>query len=253
MALLVERKIIDKESFVFIDEPEAHLHPAWQVVMAESLFELAKGGVNVVIATHSADILKWLEVHIKKNPDDESLVALNKFPSNDVETDEQDFRDKIAGYQTRVDQAFRGFIHGWLMNSLDKFLEPIKVAGKSMGNKYKAYKMDSNVANNNMRKMVGLGTCHCCDYFLPNDNSITLIEETQLLKTVEDIREEYDYLNDKDKKDVVNVRIREEIQLKAYGAMLVLCRLAAKCANAKQLFRDKKYHFWLVARQHKFR
>ena len=116
-----------------------------------------------------------------------------------------------------------------------------------MGNKYKAYKMDSNVANNNMRKMVGLGTCHCCDYFLPNDNSITLIEETQLLKTVEDIREEYDYLNDKDKKDVVNVRIREEIQLKAYGAMLVLCRLAAKCANAKQLFRDKKYHFWLVA------
>ena len=133
------------------------------------------------------------------------------------------------------------------MNSLDKFLEPIKVAGKSIGNKYKAYKMDSTVANNNMRKMVGLGTCHCCDYFRLNDNSITLIEETQLLKTVEDIREEYDYLNDKDKKDVVNVRIREEIQLKAYGAMLVLCRLAAKCASVKQLFQDKKYHFWLVA------
>ena len=106
LALLVERKIIDKESFVFIDEPEAHLHPAWQVVMAESLFELAKGGVNVVIATHSADILKWLEVHIKKNPDDESLVALNKFPCDGGETDEQDFRDKIAAIKQELTKPF---------------------------------------------------------------------------------------------------------------------------------------------------
>ena len=68
LALLIEQKVLDKDSFLFIDEPEAHLHPAWQVVMAESLFELAKGGVNVVIATHSADILKWLEVHVKRIP-----------------------------------------------------------------------------------------------------------------------------------------------------------------------------------------
>ena len=52
LALLIERKVLDKGTFLFIDEPEAHLHPAWQVIMAETLFELAKGGVNVVIATH---------------------------------------------------------------------------------------------------------------------------------------------------------------------------------------------------------
>ena len=106
LALLIERKVLDKNSVLFIDEPEAHLHPAWQVYMAEILFELAKGGVNVVIATHSADILKWLEVHIKKNPDDEGLVALNKFPSNGVEADDQDFSDKIAAIKQELTRPF---------------------------------------------------------------------------------------------------------------------------------------------------
>ena len=80
LALLIERKVLDKGTFLFIDEPEAHLHTAWQVTMAETFFELCKRGVNVVIATHSADILQWLDVHVKKNPDDEQLIALNQFP-----------------------------------------------------------------------------------------------------------------------------------------------------------------------------
>ena len=106
LALLIERKILDEDSFLFIDEPEAHLHPGWQVFMAETLFELAKRGVNVVIATHSADILKWLEVHVKKNPNDESLIALNKFPANGSENGEQDFNDKIAAIKQELTKPF---------------------------------------------------------------------------------------------------------------------------------------------------
>jgi len=106
LALLIERKILDRESFLFIDEPEAHLHPAWQVVMAEALFELAKGGANVVIATHSADILKWLEVHIKKHPEDEKLVALNKFPVDGDDPVEQDFDCKIAAIKGELTEPF---------------------------------------------------------------------------------------------------------------------------------------------------
>lgn len=106
LALLIERKVIDKGAFLFIDEPEAHLHPSWQVIMAETLFELAKGGVNVVIATHSVDILKWLEVHVKKNPDDEPLVALNKFPINSQEMEGQDFNDKVAAIKRELTEPF---------------------------------------------------------------------------------------------------------------------------------------------------
>ncbi len=79
LALLIEKNILDKNTFLFIDEPEAHLHPAWQVEMADTLFKLAEAGVHVVIATHSSEILKWLEVHVRKDPKAKEIIALNHF------------------------------------------------------------------------------------------------------------------------------------------------------------------------------
>ena len=79
LSLLLERNIVDKDTYVFIDEPESNLHPEWQVKMAETLYELARAGVNVVLATHSIDILKRLEIYAKEDPDAEELVAVNHF------------------------------------------------------------------------------------------------------------------------------------------------------------------------------
>ena len=106
LALLIRLGKVEKDTFLIIEEPEAYLHPAWQVVMAETLFGLAKGGVNVVISTYSADILKWLEVRIKKNPEDESLVALNKFPLGWPESEDWDFKDKIASIKQELTKPF---------------------------------------------------------------------------------------------------------------------------------------------------
>jgi len=106
LALLIERNVLDKGAFLFIDEPEAHLHPAWQVIMAETLFELAQQGVNVVIATHSVDILKWIEVRTKKHPEDKQLIALNHFTLDGVESDEEDFEVKLAGIKKGLTEPF---------------------------------------------------------------------------------------------------------------------------------------------------
>ena len=105
LALLIERKALDTDSMIFIDEPEAHLHPAWQVFMAESLFELARQGVHVVIATHSIDILKWLEVHVKKNPRDKDFIALNQFPSPTIESN-YDFEEKLSSIKHKLSEPF---------------------------------------------------------------------------------------------------------------------------------------------------
>ena len=104
LALLIERKIIDQGTVLFIDEPEAHLHPAWQVLMAEALFRLARAGVKVVVATHSLDILKWLEVWVKKNPDDEKIVALNQFPV--LNGDDEPFDQKMAKIKKDLTKPF---------------------------------------------------------------------------------------------------------------------------------------------------
>jgi len=105
LALLIERKVLDEDAFIFIDEPEAHLHPAWQVIMAETLFELSRRGVHVVIATHSVDILKWLEVHVKNNPDDETRIALNQFPP-DGDGPDEDFATQMAKIKQELTQPF---------------------------------------------------------------------------------------------------------------------------------------------------
>ena len=105
LALLIEHKVLDEDSFLFIDEPEAHLHPAWQVIMAETLLELAKGGVHVVIATHSIDVLKWLEVHVKENPEDKELIALNRFPVQSQQ-DTGNFDDEMAKILEELTEPF---------------------------------------------------------------------------------------------------------------------------------------------------
>ena len=108
LALLIERKILDENSFIFIDEPEAHLHPAWQVLMAATLFELAKKGVHVVIATHSIDILKWVDVHVKKNPNDRKYIALNRFNQlpKSGGIDDDNFDDKLAAIKEELIKPF---------------------------------------------------------------------------------------------------------------------------------------------------
>jgi predicted ATPase len=63
---LLKYNIITAGSFIFIDEPETNLHPDWQVKLVDVLLLLAQGGVNIVITTHSSDLVKALEVKIKK-------------------------------------------------------------------------------------------------------------------------------------------------------------------------------------------
>ncbi len=103
LALLIEKKILDKNTFLFIDEPEAHLHPAWQVEMVESLFKLAEAGVHVIIATHSAEILKWLEVHVKENPEAKEMIELNHFHKDgNVESNGRDFDERLNTIQKEL-------------------------------------------------------------------------------------------------------------------------------------------------------
>jgi len=63
---LLKHNVITEGSFVFIDEPETNLHPDWQVILMQVLLILAQAGVNIVITTHSTDLLKALEVNLKK-------------------------------------------------------------------------------------------------------------------------------------------------------------------------------------------
>lgn len=74
---LLKNNVISEGSFVFFDEPETNLHPTWQVLLTKVLIKLAESGVNVVMATHSLDMIKALEVHTKDKDGD--FIAVNHF------------------------------------------------------------------------------------------------------------------------------------------------------------------------------
>ena len=131
------------------------------------------------------------------------------------------------------------------MMDLSKFLQPITLAREPLPNHH-AYRMDDTSQQSNMRKDVGLGTCNCCDYFFISNGTVVLIEETQLLQQIEDLKNEYHYLSGTDQTEFIKKYIQRENWLKAYGSMLVLCRLVAISTEARDLLGTKKYKFWLV-------
>jgi predicted ATPase len=79
--LLLRNNIINKGSFLIMDEPEVHLHPQWQVFLAQILYKIAKNGASIIIATHSLDFLKAFENILKdKHEKAEEVIAINKMP-----------------------------------------------------------------------------------------------------------------------------------------------------------------------------
>lgn len=133
---------------------------------------------------------------------------------------------------------------------LDRFLEPIQAADGSLAGPYRGYRMDGTSSASNMRRTAGLGECNCCDYFVSNRRTVFLIEETRLLDTVKQLRNEYHYLDENDKQEFISKYIRQENRLKVYGSMLVLSRLALESEDVKDFLRTggnrKRYRFWLV-------
>jgi len=59
---LLSNGYLNDEDVLIIDEPENHLHPAWQVKLATELFKLhSERGVRIVLATHSPIIIESFE------------------------------------------------------------------------------------------------------------------------------------------------------------------------------------------------
>lgn len=81
--ILLRNNTIRKGSFLIMDEPEVHLHPTWQVNLAKILYEISKRGVNIILATHSLDLIKAFQVAFENNfEESEKIVAVNCLPFN---------------------------------------------------------------------------------------------------------------------------------------------------------------------------
>ncbi len=84
--VLFLRGAVDSGDMLIVEEPEAHLHPAAQTVMAVTLARMVRAGVRVVVTTHSDWLLKEIgnlmregELELQKKTDESA--SEEPFPS----------------------------------------------------------------------------------------------------------------------------------------------------------------------------
>lgn len=81
---LLENGTIREKSVLILDEPEIHLHPKWQLVLAEAMIILQKEfNLHILINTHSPYFLNAIEVYSAKH----KITDRNKYYLSALEED----------------------------------------------------------------------------------------------------------------------------------------------------------------------
>ena len=119
LGLVIEKGLLREGSFLFIDEPETNLHPAWQTLMSGLLAELAgKGKINIVMATHSPYVVQYLKYKAKKDDKFNDILSVNHFADKGINVDikeELSNDDRLEQIEEDLDERFMDiFIRGEL-------------------------------------------------------------------------------------------------------------------------------------------
>lgn len=77
LQILVTNEFVAKNTVLIFDEPENHLHPKWQLKLAEVLLKLVENGVYVLVSSHSPYLIEALKRGVDRaGLDTESRFAL---------------------------------------------------------------------------------------------------------------------------------------------------------------------------------
>lgn len=61
LKMLVANEFVTKDTILIFDEPENHLHPKWQLTLAQVLLKLVESGVYVLVSSHSPYLIEALK------------------------------------------------------------------------------------------------------------------------------------------------------------------------------------------------
>ncbi|MFW0758319.1 AAA family ATPase [Pseudomonas sp. H11T01] len=77
MPIIVAALCTSEGGFLLVENPEVHLHPAAQSVLAGFLTQAAVCGIQVILETHSDHIINGIRVFIRENKVPDGLVTIN--------------------------------------------------------------------------------------------------------------------------------------------------------------------------------
>ena len=117
LALLLKQGAILPGTFLFIDEPEVHLHPSWQVIFVQALYALSKRGVNVVIASHSIDIMKAIENLMEQDENQQDHFGINQLSQdgNSIDDSKHNLKRIAAISEDLGNPFYEMMMEGWTL------------------------------------------------------------------------------------------------------------------------------------------
>ena len=87
LPLIVELLISNKDSLLLIENPESHLHPKGQTMIANLIALAAEHGCQIICESHSDHVINGIRVAIKKKQINNGKVGISFFSKNkDQET-----------------------------------------------------------------------------------------------------------------------------------------------------------------------
>jgi len=64
--VLIDNNRLNENVILILDEPEVHLHPKWQLKLAQVIISLMQNGIKIVINSHSPYMIEALQRYSKK-------------------------------------------------------------------------------------------------------------------------------------------------------------------------------------------
>ena len=79
LPIIVTCLLAEKDRFVIIENPEAHLHPAPQSKIGHFLAKMASAGLRIVVETHSDHIINGIQLAVAEKEIESNSITINYF------------------------------------------------------------------------------------------------------------------------------------------------------------------------------
>ena len=84
LPVLVALLVAKKNQYVYVEQPELHLHPKAQFKLASIITSALKRGVKVIIETHSSILIRGIQIAVVKGELEAEKVSLNWFTQDEI-------------------------------------------------------------------------------------------------------------------------------------------------------------------------
>lgn len=114
---ILRQNVLDKDTFLVLDEPEIHLHPEWQIIYAKALVMIAvRLHTRILVTTHSPYFLQALQVYAAAAHAEKMFNVYTVEEHEDTcqfrKADERDLDDIISSMSRPFDELMKVQVGG---------------------------------------------------------------------------------------------------------------------------------------------